>query len=421
MIDAVKLWGNIDTNNHYVNNYHFKNNISTLACKKYLVKPTDEKTVLKYNTEINEYIANVQSQIELPFEIKHYIFQDLYLGLYELYKDLKLLDKLNNGYLFFDENKFDERYIYYGTIIIFASVYSLNLMENKQIFSFVEIYKSNPLILFFLCCYVFFDNLLDSPDIDKNIKKIVIKYIDHLFKTGKLLDEYHNLDLKYLSTINNIFSILLNYKLEDYPHLYESMYKIFMTEVKTNKYQTFEQKEDVKDINIILSMSMDKGRETLIASWQIFYININFRSCDNLMKLASHMGFMFQLLDDLDDIDIDIREKNVTLFSYPYLYELEDIDEYMKTNVLKLINYVMNINDEFKKIDSEYVDENKKQQYAFAYLVYLNYCVAKNIMLKKMFAEYEHLFPIKYDEIVEIYKQKQLLALKYGIISQINK
>ena len=194
-----------------------------------------------------------------------------------------------------------------------------------------------------------------------------------------------------------------------------------MTEVKTNKYQTFEQKEDVKDINIILSMSMDKGRETLIASWQIFYININFRSCNNLMKLASHMGFMFQLLDDLDDIDIDIREKNVTLFSYPYLYELEDIDEYMKTNVLKLINYVMNINDEFKKIDSEYVDENKKQQYAFAYLVYLNYCVAKNIMLKKMFAEYEHLFPIKYDEIVEIYKQKQLLALKYGIISQINK
>ena len=421
MIDAVKLWGNIDTNNHYVNNYHFKNNISTLACKKYLVKPTDEETVLKYNTEINEYIANVQSQIELPFEIKHYIFQDLYLGLYELYKDLKLLDKLNNGYLFFDENKFDERYIYYGTIIIFASVYSLNLMENKQIFSFVEIYKSNPLILFFLCCYVFFDNLLDSPDIDKNIKKIVIKYIDHLFKTGKLLDEYHNLDLKYLSTINNIFSILLNYKLEDYPRLYESMYKIFMTEVKTNKYQTFEQKEDVKDINIILSMSMDKGRETLIASWQIFYININFRSCNNLMKLASHMGFMFQLLDDLDDIDIDIREKNVTLFSYPYLYELEDIDEYMKTNVLKLINYVMNINDEFKKIDSEYVDENKKQQYAFAYLVYLNYCVAKNIMLKKMFAEYEHLFPIKYDEIVEIYKQKQLLALKYGIISQINK
>lgn len=416
MLDADKIWNSIDTNNIYkCNNYTLNVNdawktIKTFD-KKYLMKPSTE-TMQQYNTEINNFIVKLQDEFKLPFE--HFLLNDIYLGLYELYKDLKLLDKINNGYLFFDENKFDQKYMYYATINIFASIYSLNLIENKQTFSFVEIYRSNPLILFFLCCYVFLDNLLDFPDTDKTIKKLVTKYIDHLFRTGKILNEYCNLDLKYLSTINNIFSILMNYKLDLYPYLYESMYKIFISEVKTNKYQTFENKNDVKDLNIILKMTMDKGRETLIASWQIFYINVNFRSCNDLMILSSHMGFMFQLLDDLDDIDIDVKEKNVTIFSYPFLYKLENIDEYMKINVSKLINYVMGIEEEFKKINSEYVDETKKQQYAFAFLIYLNYCIAKNNMLKKMFAEYEYLFPIKYDQIVDIYKQKNLLEVKYN-------
>ena len=425
MLDAINIWNNINYHLQYtkIKSYDYQLNIDnawntiTSLDKKYLMKPLDVN-IKQYNIEINEFITKLQNDIELPFE--HFLLNDVYLGLYELYKDLKLLDKINNGYLFFDENKFDQRYMYYATINIFASIYSLNLIENKKSFSFAEIYRNNPLILFLLCCYVFLDNLLDSPDIDKTIKKSVTKYIDHLFKTGNILNEYCDLDLKYLSTINNIFSILLNYKLEEYPYLYQSMYKIFISEVKTSKYQTFEHKDDIKDLNIILNMTMDKGRETLIASWQIFYININFRSLNDLMILSSHMGFMFQLLDDLDDIDIDIKEKNVTIFSYPYLYELEDIDEYMKINVSKLINYVINISEEFKKINNEYVDETKKQQYAFAYLIYLNYCIAKNTMLKKMFADYEHCFPLKYDQIVEIYKQKQLLEFKYNILNSNN-
>lgn len=425
MIDAVKIWDSLDNKiiNKIPQNYSFDTttfNTMPDFNKKYLIQTTDEKLMNEYNNEINQFIIDLQKKTDLPHNINNFIFNDIYLGMNELCKDLKLLDSINNGYLFFDEDKFDEKNMYYGLLIIVTSIFSLNLIEDEKTFSFVKIYKRNPLILFFLCCYVFFDNLLDSPDIDKNVKKTVVKYIDHLFKTGKLLDEFNNLEIKYLSTINNIFSILLNYKLDEYPYLYESMYKIFISEVKTSKYQTFEQKEDAKDINIILSMTMDKGKETLIATWQIFYININFRTCDDLMTLSSHMGFIFQLLDDLDDIELDVLEKNITLFSYPYLYQLDDIDEYIRINVTKLINYVLNINEEFKKIDSEYVSTEKKQQYEFAFVIYLNYCIGKNKMLKDMFMEYEYLFPIKYDEIVKIYKQKQSMISQYSILENIN-
>ncbi len=418
MINAVSLWNSLKHHEIHVNeikydqlvNEKILEQIMSFKFNKYITKDINDETIKKYNDEINKILKEniIKEVISESIDISQFMFRDLYIGLYELYKDLKILDNINDGYIFFDESKFNEKYIYYGIIVIVASVFSLNLMEDKTDFSFYDIYKNNPLILFFLCCYVFFDNLLDSPDVDKQTKKLVVIYIDQLFKTGKRMDEFNGLEKKYVSTINNIFSILLNYELKKYSHLYESMYKIFMTEVKTNKYQTFENKDDKKDIDIILNMSMDKGRETLIASWQIFYINLNFRACDELMILADHMGFLFQLLDDLDDIDIDIKENNVTLFSYPYLYGYEDteIKHYMEKNVGKLITYTLNFKNELNKIKCGYVSDNKKKQYAYAFLIYLNYCIAKNSLLKDMFMDHEHIFPMKYDDIMEFYNKR---------------
>ena len=288
-----------------INNYLLLKNNMSGDYKKFLIKPLNEPIVSAYNNELNEImnkIINIIATNENKAIIQNIRFYDFYAGLYQLYKDLKLLDSINDGYIFFDENRFEEKYFYYGAIIMVASVFSLNLVENKIEFSFVDIYQNNPLILFYLCCYVFFDSLLDSPDIDKDTKKSVVSYIDHMFKTGNKLSNYDNVEKKYITTVNNIFSILLNYDINEYPYLYESMYKIFLIEVKSSKYQTFIDKTDVKDQNVILQMSMIKGRETLLSSWQIFNITTDFRSCNELLYLADHGGYVFQLLDDLDDL-----------------------------------------------------------------------------------------------------------------------
>ena len=52
--------------------------------KKYLIQTIDEKLMNEYNNEINQQFY-------------------LLIGMNELCNDLKLLDSINNGYLFFDE------------------------------------------------------------------------------------------------------------------------------------------------------------------------------------------------------------------------------------------------------------------------------------------------------------------------------
>jgi hypothetical protein len=402
-----------------VKNHEIIQNDFNYEIKKYLIKPNDETLINIYNDEINKIITEIIQKLSSIYSFDNqdkYQCRDLYLGIYELYKDLKLLDSINDGYLFFDDKKYYQKYAYYTSIIIMSSIFSVNLINNdNNKLSFIEIYKSNPLILFFLCCYVFFDNLIDSPDVDKMTKKLVVTYIDYLFKSGCILDEFNGLEKKYVSTINNIFSILLNYDLNEYPYLYESMYTIFKTEVHTSKYQTFENIDIAKNIDNIIYVSLIKGRETFLASWQIFYITTNFRINYDIMFISNHCGLIFQLLDDLDDINIDIVEKNITLFSYPYLYQFNDEDKitHLKNNVSKLINYVLNIKTELNKINHEFMSAKKKEQYSFALLVYLNYCIAKNSEVRSLFTEYETIFPFKYDDIVKIYHSKTLLMLEY--------
>ena len=124
--------------------------------KKYLIQKTDNKLMNEYNNEINQFIIDLQKKTDLPHNINNFIFNDIYLGMNELCKDLKLLDSINDGYLFFDDKKYYQKYAYYTSIIIMSSIFSINLINtDDNLLSFVEIYKNNPLILFFLCCYVF--------------------------------------------------------------------------------------------------------------------------------------------------------------------------------------------------------------------------------------------------------------------------
>ena len=110
-------------------------------------------------------------------------------------------------------------------------------------------------------------------------------------------------------------------------------------------------------------------------------------------------------IDDLIDIEQDVNENNITLFSYPFLYKINDTNQYLKNNVTKLINYVLNINEILNDKIDVITTDNIKIVY-FVLLLLLNYGISKYDNIKSMFIDYESIFPLKFNDIYEFRKQK---------------
>lgn len=373
--------------------------------------------------KINSFDLNINDIIKKYFENhkninKEFIsvilndtinYNNVAIGCYQFYEDLKLIDKINNGYSFLDVSTTNNKKkvgLGFGILYILYIAYGF-VNDTKD--NLDDLYRSNPLFLFYICGYLFFDFLLDDPTISKTTKKNVIKYINTIFSTGELYDpdDDNLIDTHYLTTIKTIFTILLNYDKEKYPFLYDSVYKMFMIEAVTSKYQTYDG-NSVK-YEDILKCSLLKSSFSVMGVFQICNITKDFYNDPEYVKFSSHFAFILQLADDLIDIEQDIEENNITIFSYPYIYKLENRDEYLKENISKLINYVF----DFKNIIEEINIFNGKNKVGYYYmlLMLINYGISKYDNIREMFKEYESIFLFKFDEIYKIIDSKCMILL----------
>ena len=357
--------------------------------------------------EIKTNLANNNYDIESIFisymeqhKIMHLIDANFFKLLniktiFDFYNDLNKLNKLNSACSFIDIN--DKKKIIF-TVVIFIAICVSSITINNNQNDLKTTYDNNPLILFYISSYLFFDYLFDDITINKNIKKNIVKYVNNIFDNGPNLDFSIPND-KYFDTINNLFMILQCYDKSKYPLLYQTLKNVFNIEATTSKIQTYYENYNV-DLDKILLCTLLKGRETINGVWQICDIDKDFKQDIKYNKLMNHFGLIFQMLDDLIDIEQDINENNITIFSYPFIYKIENPKEYLEKNIIKLTNYVYlfrNIQDE---IDINFSEKQKEMLFNMLLLM-LNYGISKNDILKKILADHQHLFFFKFDDIIK--------------------
>lgn len=421
--DIIDFWININYDITSLNNIKYKNNhpnyldsqqSNYIFFKSFKDPISDIKcNIHNNNYDINHILDNhistyIDHNVHLSGLFDKNLFKFIkFKSVFDFYNDLTSLNKLNYNYSFIDSN--DKKKIIF-TIVIFISIIGSSFMINKSDDDMETIYKNNPLILFYTACYLFFDYLFDDININKNIKKNIVKYVNNIFDDVKNINNYiddHNIK-KYIDSINNIFIILFNYEKQKYPILYYTLKHIFNVEASTSKFQTYNDKCDF-DLNKILECTLLKGRETINGVWQICNINFDFKQNKEYLLLMNHLGFIFQLLDDLIDIEQDVIEKNVTIFSYIFLYNQKPI-KYDKidliNNVVKLINYVYEFNNILDSIDINIMSQKHKHICFYILLLMLNYGISKNDILKNEFIKYEYLFPLKFDDIINFRQNK---------------
>ena len=265
---------------------------------------------------------------------------DIYKTFIKFIKDIKTLDSTNPHYKIVDDlvyvklvNSFNILlYIYYSSVI---------MANNDK--TMIETYNQNSLIFYYTCSYIILDYILDDPTIPKANKKQVVMYINTLFLSGKHDTSKYDLIQNYIPSISKAFDILFTYDKKEYPEVYRSLYDIFKFESLSSSYQSFNDSSDKKDINKILEHTLNKGRETVFSIFQVCNPKKVYKDDRAYYFIASHFGFVLQLLDDFMDVDQDVKEKSVTIFSYPILYDLENKDEYLEKNIGKLLNYISSI------------------------------------------------------------------------------
>jgi len=374
-----------------------KNNISNL---NFNIEPIVSTYLKLYN---NHYFSSLfDANFFRLFKIE---------TIFDFLKDLNTLNKLNHKYSFIDVND-KKKYIF--TIVVFIAIYTSSITINNNSEDIKKTYDNNPLILYYIACYLFFDYLFDDINVDKNIKKNIVKYVNNIFTSKKNINIYNKdgfID-KYIDTINNIFIILFAYDKTNYSLLYDTLINIFNIEAITSNYQTVDHnnKNNKPDINIILNCTILKGMETIHGVWQICDINKDFKKDDKYNKLMNHFGFIFQLLDDLIDIEQDIAENNITIFSYPFIYKYDDdnCSIYLKKNIVKLINYVYSFKNILDEIDIN-IRNKQKDVFFSMLLIMLNYGISKNSIIKNIICDYQDLFFFKFDDIINFRQLKYSL------------
>lgn len=355
---------------------------------------------------INKYFDTYKSSNNyvIKYIIENINASDLITTFIKFYNDIKILDKLNPNHKILNLDNEENTKKCNTSLIILVGIHTSSKFINNNKMTILETYNSNPLIFYYLCCYLFFDYLIDDPNIDKLCKKQVVDYTYNLFNYGSfefknnLLETDVNLIVNYIPTIDNIFSILFNYNKNDYPELYKSMFDIFNAEAITSKYQTFTNINDVKDINKILECTLIKGRDTIFGVWQICEINKDFKNDPCYNMIGNHFGLIFQLLDDFIDIEQDVQEKNVTLFSYPVLYKYVD-NQYFINNINKLINYLNNLDD---IISDSYLEKKHMELIHVCAIFLLNYGISSDEMFRNMYKDYEKCLYFDFNEINEL-------------------
>jgi len=210
---------------------------------------------------------------------------------------------------------------------IFQAIRNVWIMNSIQLLYDMEV-KLTPSIFAYSMLYPYSDNYLD----DSNISIIDKMEFNNRFRCWLMGETEYPLNNREQQIYNLVKMIEEEFDREIYPEVFESLLAIH----KAQEQSLMQQKEDTLPYERdILGISFEKGGTSVLADAYLVRGNLE-------VTEASFMfcyGIILQIIDDLQDLEEDSKNKHMTLFSQlQNRYELDRL-------INKLINLINNFFD----------------------------------------------------------------------------
>ena len=299
----------------------------------------------------------------------------------------------------------EKKRIYLGILwflIGYYICYIIHKIERFEYFPNLLDASQNKFIIFVTGCFIFYDDILDLANINKNDKKWCLQFTDYFFQTILELSSNQKIEMLEIesnflakTTVktanqnlrertfrlldvclqerNKYISTDKEYKDEEKYRIVDKkvrlIFELFKLEVEISKNQ----KKKLKREKILVNL-LTKSQKSIEVILMCLIPNLKLK--ESVLDLTYKFSFVSQLLDDLNDIEDDSAEGNITIFQdHSYLNYQQDIE-----NTLKYLFYIQ---DDLKSVNMH--DKNEKLlkiSNHLANMLVFNYAVGKNNNIK---------------------------------------
>ena len=316
---CLSIWWGIDSNLPKIGNKvslmdKIKNEMKMEEFRKDLFKrlklvpeSQEEEEILK-----NELFIQIKS---IESEISNY--QDSIIDFF-----------IENGYPkvtedFIDKvKKFDPEM---GVYDIFQAIRNVWIMNSIQILYDMEV-KLTPSIFAYSMLYPYSDNYLDDPNISTQ-EKIEFNERFRRWLLGEEVEPLNSIEQHIYDLVKMIEG---EFAREKYPEVFESLLGIHSAQVQSLMQQKEKTLPFEKDI---IGITFEKGGTSVLADAYLVRGKLDMEEAQFMFSY----GVLLQIIDDLQDIEEDLENIHMTIFSQ--LVGKYDFD--------KLVNKLMNFIDEF--------------------------------------------------------------------------
>ena len=252
---------------------------------------------------------------------------------------------LNGGYCKVTSDFIDKARSYDGSIKtadIFQAMRNAWIMNCIQVL-FDKDVQFTPALFAYSMLYPYTDNYLDSKDVPLEEK---LRYGDRfkLVLEGKRLEANNPYEAKIFKLVEMIES---QFGREQYPQVYESLLEIHISQQRSLKQQKGLLSPYESDIP---GISFAKGGSSVLAD--AFLINGSLTEAQ--ARFMFGFGIFLQLTDDAQDVESDLKNRHMTMFS-------QTADKWKLDSIMsKLLNFMFNLMDKDLCFNTPQMMEQKR-------------------------------------------------------------
>ena len=222
---------------------------------------------------------------------------------------------------------------------IFQAIRNVWIMNSIQILYGMEV-KLTPSIFAYSMLYPYSDNYLDDSSISTG-EKIEFNERFRMWLLGEKVDPLNSMEEHIYNLVKMIEG---EFDRKEYPQVFESLLGIHSAQVGSLLQQKEKTMPFDKDI---IGISFEKGGTSVLADAYLVRGRLN----EEESQFMFSYGVLLQIIDDLQDIEEDLENIHMTIFSQ--LVGKYDIDP--------LINKLMNFIDDFFQNETTFNSEGAKR------------------------------------------------------------
>ena len=283
-------------------------------------------------------------------------------------------------------------------------IYQVSDLSSKYPLINITQAASNPYLVFLSVCFIYYDTVLDSPHFHKLEKKIILEYTQFFFQEiphqtppqilasylkNNVIGEIKKNKLVECHQILNYFGT--TWKKNPQKSILTSILNLFQQEVSSSKIQH----QDVSQVSFqnILKCTLLKSSSSITAIFQCLFPDLNMTPYQESIQKFS---FLSQILDDLNDMDVDREENNLTYFTYPE-------EDKLLGKCLKTYHYIFSIRDFIRSSNIKPIYANLNHY--FNILVF-NYAIAKIRKPQNLYAKFTKHLLVSQKDILKLRNMK---------------